>query len=81
MLDTNCYELSWDGVEGRALYPRIARANHDCAPNCRKVFFSSDRRMRVVAARDVDRGEELTLGYTPPLLSTPLRQVSDEEGR
>jgi len=55
ILDTNAYELSWngsqgdgkcedpfDGIRGRALFPLISRINHDCSPNCRK-FFSSDK--------------------------------------
>ena len=32
-------------------------------------------RMVVVASRDIAPGEEVTLSYTPPLTSTPVRQV------
>ena len=54
--------------------PRVARINHSCSPNCRK-FFDSDLRMHVLAARDIDAGQEITLSYTHALVSTPLRQV------
>jgi hypothetical protein len=74
ILDTNCYELGWKGTRARALFRTIARINHDCVPNSRK-YFTADRRMIVVAARDIYPGEEVTLSYTPPLTSTPVRQV------
>jgi hypothetical protein len=38
ILDTNCYELGWNGVRARAMYRTIARINHDCVPNARKFF-------------------------------------------
>jgi SET domain-containing protein len=37
--------------------------------------------MVVVAARDIFPGEEVTLSYTPPLTSTPVRQVSSLNAR
>ena len=74
ILDTNCYEIGWNGIRARAIFPTIARINHDCVPNARK-FFDSDMRMVVVASRDLQPGEEVTLSYTPPLTSTPVRQV------
>ena len=63
--------------KARALYPRIARINHACAPNCHKFFTREGRRMKVMAARDIGEGEEITLSYVPTLVSTPIRQVSD----
>ena len=32
--------------------------------------------MHVIAATDIDDKDELTVSYTSPLLSTPMRQVS-----
>ena len=40
-----------------------------------RKFFDSSMRMVVVASRDIAPGEEVTLSYTPPLTSTPVRQV------
>jgi hypothetical protein len=75
ILDTNCYEVKWDRGVARGLYLQIAIINHDCAPNCRK-FFDAQRNMHVVACKNLQPGEEISLSYTNPLLSTPLRQVS-----
>jgi hypothetical protein len=74
ILDTNCYEIGWKGIRARAIFRTIARINHDCVPNARK-FFDADKTMVVVASRDIAAGEEVTLSYTPPLTSTPVRQV------
>ena len=74
ILDTNCYELGWKGIRARAIFQTIARINHDCIPNARR-FFDSEYRMVVVSSRDIYPGEEVTLSYTPPLTSTPVRQV------
>ena len=48
--------------------------NHSCVPNSRK-HFDIKRRMTVVAARDIAKGEEVLLSYTASLLATPVRQV------
>lgn len=74
ILDTNCYEVSLNSGLARGLFKTISYFNHDCAPNCRK-FFDSQRRMSVVAATDIEAGQELFLSYIPPLLSTPMRQA------
>jgi len=38
------------------LFLLLARINHDCVPNSRK-FFTSDKRMIVVASRDIKAGK------------------------
>ena len=43
-------------------------------PNARK-HFDIKRRMTVVAARDIAKGEEVLLSYTASLLATSVRQV------
>ena len=48
--------------------------NHSCVPNARK-HFDIKRRMTVVAAGDIAKGEEVLLSYTASLLATPVRQV------
>jgi hypothetical protein len=74
ILDTNCFELKWDRGIARGLYLQVSMINHDCAPNCRK-FFDAQRKMHVVACTNLQPGQELSLSYTNPLLSTPLRRV------
>ncbi len=74
ILDTNCYEIKWDRGIARGLFRSVAMINHHCAPNCRK-YFDAQRRMHVRACCDVASGQELSLSYTNPLLSTSMRQV------
>lgn len=74
ILDTNSYELGWNQLRARGLFLDIAHINHDCIPNCFK-FFDENNNMCVMSAQDLEPGDELTLSYTPPLMSTPLRQV------
>ncbi|CAK7994822.1 Hypothetical protein POVR1_LOCUS346 [uncultured virus] len=46
---------------GLGLYPVISRFNHHCNPNCALVF--DDVSGMIVAIRDIDVDEELTLSY------------------
>ncbi len=78
---TNCYEVGGGGLSCRALYETVSRVNHSCLPNCYRRFASDadqefGTRMVVFAARDIAAGEEITVCYTPTLLSTPQRQAT-----
>ena len=74
ILDTNCYEIKWDRGIARGLFSHVALINHDCAPNCRK-FFDAHRNMHVMTCSEVENQDELSLSYTNPLYSTPMRQA------
>ena len=52
----------------------LSYINHSCIPNARK-HVDSERRMTVVAARDIACGEEVLVSYTASLFATPARQV------
>ncbi|KAH8808107.1 hypothetical protein F5884DRAFT_791076 [Xylogone sp. PMI_703] len=56
------------------LFPRIARINHSCKPNCGN-YWSEKRGHRVIfAAVDIKEGEELTVSYIPLLKTANERQ-------
>ncbi|KAL1529564.1 hypothetical protein AB1Y20_000508 [Prymnesium parvum] len=51
-------------VVGTALYSRLARLNHSCAPNAHVRFDrSGGHEADVVATRDIEEGEEVTISY------------------
>ncbi|EKX39812.1 hypothetical protein GUITHDRAFT_143201 [Guillardia theta CCMP2712] len=72
--DTNCFpfygrrasgyeEGTSVGADRLALFPRCAKVNHSCRPN---VMFSSqteDGKLRLIAMRRIERGEEVTFSY------------------
>lgn len=47
-----------------AVFARIARINHSCAPNCYSTFNDEAKRQAVRALRAIARGEELHICYT-----------------
>lgn len=57
-----------------ALFPHIARINHDCRPNAEYRFSHPLLAQLVHAARDIFPGEELTISYLNPLQPLAARQ-------
>mmetsp|Transcript_6886 Transcript_6886/g.15840 ORF Transcript_6886/g.15840 Transcript_6886/m.15840 type:complete len:294 (-) Transcript_6886:998-1879(-) len=72
--DTNCFpfygkrasgyeEGASTGAARQGMFPRCAKVNHSCRPN---VMFSSqteDGRLRLIAIRRIEEGEEVTFSY------------------
>jgi len=57
------------------LFPKIARINHSCKPNCGN-FWSENASHRVIyAASDIKKGDEITVSYIPLLKSIEDRQA------
>lgn len=80
-LECNCFSLvdSQGGVVGHALYPAAAVGfNHDCDPNCFASEAAPDEgtlaNLQIHALRDINVGEELTLGYLDSSLPRVARQ-------
>lgn len=68
--------------DGEALFPNIARINHDCLPNCRTVQ-PNPQTAQIIASRRISAGEEITLSYKEPGASSDSDQFhhfSDEYG-
>lgn len=58
------------------LFPEVARLNHACNPNAYYRFSPHTAAMEVVAYRDIQRGEEITISYTHLSLSRTDRRQS-----
>ncbi|KAL1889970.1 hypothetical protein Sste5346_008548 [Sporothrix stenoceras] len=57
--------LGAEGDEHMALFPDLARINHDCRPNAFPRFLPHSLAVNVAAARDIVPGEEITISYIP----------------
>ncbi|KAK5652414.1 hypothetical protein OQA88_10456 [Cercophora sp. LCS_1] len=60
---TNSFRVSLNGVAHAGLYPEIARINHECKPNTIIRFSGQTLALEIVAYRDIQPGEEITLSY------------------
>ncbi|KAK3986802.1 hypothetical protein QBC44DRAFT_247391 [Cladorrhinum sp. PSN332] len=64
--------------EGRrafhAVFRDVSRINHDCSPNMGYYFDQKTLTLRVIAARDIHPGEEMTIGYVDLTKPCPVRQ-------
>ena len=67
ILKTNSFACQLaDGEAGdgyMCLFPRVARINHACRPNAYAKFEPATLRMRVVALREIEQGEEVSISY------------------
>ncbi|KAJ9157971.1 hypothetical protein NKR23_g429 [Pleurostoma richardsiae] len=72
ILRSNAYSLD-DGTGRAAMFPAVARINHDCRPNAASVW-SGGRRV-VWAARDIAAGEEVLVTYVPLVVGAEERQA------
>lgn len=50
-------------VEGSGLYSNQSKINHSCIPSCEIVFPQSNHMLQVVALRDINPGEEISISY------------------
>ncbi|KAG9229555.1 hypothetical protein BJ875DRAFT_474513 [Amylocarpus encephaloides] len=63
------------GDSNIGLFPRIARINHSCRPNCGNWWSSKNGHRVIYAARDIEEGEEITVSYIPLLMKGKDRQA------
>ncbi|RDL38986.1 uncharacterized protein BP5553_03326 [Venustampulla echinocandica] len=61
------------------LFPKIARINHSCSPNSGNWWSEKTDRRVIYAARDIEKGEEITVSYIPLLKTTKDRQARLEQ--
>ncbi|TGJ81252.1 hypothetical protein E0Z10_g7516 [Xylaria hypoxylon] len=67
---TNSFSTgSHDGNSNfQSLFATVSRINHSCRPNCAYFFDSNTFSQNVVAVRDIQLGEELSVAYIDPIL-------------
>ncbi|OTA68672.1 SET domain-containing protein [Hypoxylon sp. EC38] len=65
VLRTNAFSFTVAGETHMALYPQVARVNHACRPNAFIRFTPSSLAVSIVALKDIEPGEEITLTYVP----------------
>ena len=51
-----------------------SKMNHECAPSGKVVCSFTDSTIDIVATREIQRGEELTLSYVDPKLDKAQRR-------
>ncbi|KAI0804252.1 hypothetical protein GGR55DRAFT_698915 [Xylaria sp. FL0064] len=65
ILGTNAFSYTLGDDSHMALYPEVARINHACKPNAFVRFSPTSFDVKVVAFRDIEAGEEITISYIP----------------
>ncbi|KAL7946052.1 SET domain-containing protein [Trichoderma barbatum] len=65
-IDTNAFVLNMDDVTYYAVFPEIARLNHDCRPNAAYFFDKQTLTHYVHAITDITPGTEITITYIDP---------------
>ena len=68
IFDSNCVsvQLTEQEDDWRGIYCKFSKTNHSCAPNCVINFSSTDREMKLVASRNIQKGEEVVVNYLDP---------------
>ncbi|KAK1979177.1 hypothetical protein LZ30DRAFT_597520 [Colletotrichum cereale] len=71
IIRTNTFGATFNGVGHFGLFPRVARINHACKPNAITRFSPRTLELEVVAYKDIQPGEELSISCQnpPPSLS------------
>ncbi|KAI0827489.1 SET domain-containing protein [Hypoxylon sp. FL0890] len=65
VLRTNAFSFALAGETHMALYPKVARVNHACRPNAFIRFTPSSLAVSIVALKDIEPGEEISITYVP----------------
>ncbi|KAI0376022.1 SET domain-containing protein [Hypomontagnella monticulosa] len=65
ILRTNAFSYTLGEDSHMALYPQVSRINHACRPNAFIRFTPSSLAVSIVALRDIEVGEELSITYVP----------------
>ncbi|TQV90370.1 phosphotransferase enzyme family protein [Cordyceps javanica] len=65
-INTNAFSIDIEDTEHYAVFPEIARLNHDCRPNAAYFFDEATLTHYVHAITDIHPGTELTITYIDP---------------
>ncbi|KAI1390792.1 SET domain-containing protein [Hypoxylon trugodes] len=76
ILETNSFRTGYHDGDNPfySLFTEISRINHDCRPTCAYYFDHRDFHQRVLALRDIEPDEELTITYYDPIQTHSVRQ-------
>lgn len=73
IMRTNSFAVNIQGKMCSGLFPEQARLNHACLPNSVIRFIPHTFAMEVMAVRNIEAGEELTISYIPVDLPSAQR--------
>ncbi|KAH8886531.1 SET domain-containing protein [Thozetella sp. PMI_491] len=71
---TNSFNMAISGTAWVAVFPKISRINHDCAPNAYTRFSEASLGNRIVAFHDIQPGQEITISYIEAGMTHAERQ-------
>jgi hypothetical protein len=69
---SNAYNIGDSRV---GAFPKMARINHSCKPNCGNFWSEAASHRIIYAESHIEKGEEITVTYIPLLKSTKERQA------
>ncbi|KAI1849819.1 hypothetical protein JX266_004768 [Neoarthrinium moseri] len=75
VIRTNSFAFDLGGEPHMAVYPEISRINHGCNPNAFARFLPHSLAASIIAFRDIEPGEEITISYIPFARPTSERQA------
>jgi len=73
IMDTNKKEIRLSYADIEALYPVACLIEHSCQPNV-KLNYSKHFQLSIIAGRDIEEGEHLSIMYTHALWGTIARR-------
>ncbi|KAH6693539.1 hypothetical protein F5X68DRAFT_247852 [Plectosphaerella plurivora] len=75
IMRTNSFQMMVAGQPHMAMFPEISRLNHACNPSAFMRFSESSSAATVIAFRDIEPGEEITISYARLGMSHQERQT------
>lgn len=81
VIDVNCFELGDEKKKARALYPSAYLMSHECICNTRHSDDPQTNALKVIASRNIKRGESITINYGYTLQGTLMRRQFISDGK
>ncbi|ORY60961.1 uncharacterized protein BCR38DRAFT_497073 [Pseudomassariella vexata] len=74
VLRTNSFSTPLAGEPHMGLFPEVSRINHACSPNAFTRFMPRSLAVSIIAGREIQPGEEITISYIPVTKPSAERQ-------
>lgn len=81
VIDVNCFELGNEFKKSRALFPSAFLMAHECVCNTRHSDDPQTSSLKVMACRDIKKGEMITINYGYTLQGTLMRRKYIYDGK